>query len=343
MSRGEGKARSPIDPGDVRRGPVRIDRRALIGAGLALAATGARAAAPVVRVDDPRLEAVLEPRQTLRTLYRGGRWCEGPCWLPHRAGLAFSDVKRNHILLLTRAGEVETLVAPSNNANGNTLDARGRLITCEHRGRRVVRRDPDGAVTVLADSFAGKPLNAPNDAVLGPDGAIWFTDPVYGIAEPEEGIQAEPEQRARRVYRIPEPGRVEAMTAAVDQPNGLAFAPDGKTLYVAESGAARNPEGGRAILAFPVEADRLGAPRVFAALEAGVPDGLKVDLDGRVYAACIDGVRIFDPAGVLLGRVATPTTAANLAFGGPDDRTLFITAGSAVHAIELRAPALRRF
>ena len=321
-----------------------IDRRALIGAfALGVAAPAARAAEAVVRMDDPRLAAILDPLQRLRTLYGGGRWCEGPCWVPARGGLVFSDVRRNQILLLTRTWGAEILIAPADNANGNALDARGRLVTCEHRGRRVVRREADGELTVLADAFAGNPLNAPNDAVLGPDGAIWFTDPVFGITEPEEGLQALPEQRARRVYRVREPGQVEAMTDAVDQPNGLAFSPNGKTLYVAEAGAALNPEGGRAILAFPVEPDRLGAPRTFAQIEAGIPDGLKVDVDGRVYAACVDGARIFDPDGTRLGRIATPTPAGNLAFGGEDGRTLFITAGAMIHAVDLKAPALTRF
>lgn len=312
-------------------------RRSLLGAGLGLVAATTVRAAGVVRVDDPRLDALIDPAAELRTPVRDGRWCEGPCWAPALGGLVFSDTRANRIRVLAADGAVRTLHDPSDNANGNALDGAGRLVTCEHRTRRVVRREADGAVTVLADSFAGKPLNSPNDAVLGPDGAIWFTDPVFGITQPEEGIPAEPEQAARRVYRIAAPGRVEAMTDALDQPNGLAFAPDGRTLYVSEAGAALDPEGGRAVLAFAVAGDgRLGAPRTFAAVEAGVPDGLKVDAAGRVYAACLDGVRIFAPDGTRLGRIATPVTAANLAFGGADGRRLFIAAGHAIHAIDLR-------
>ncbi len=317
------------------------DRRTLLMGGLVLGAAalaGRAEAAPVVRVDDPRLGTIIDPQATLATLYAEGRWCEGPCWAPALGGLVFSDVKANRIMVLSpgpEPGRPATFQAPSNNANGNTLDAQGRLVTCEHRGRRVVRREPDGGLTVLADAYDGRKLNSPNDAVQGPDGAIWFTDPIYGITEPEEGIQAEPEQAARRVYRVPEPGRIEAVTDVLDQPNGLAFAPDGRTLYVSESGAALNPEGGRAILAFPVENGRLGRHRVFAELEAGVPDGLKVDAQGHVFAACIDGVRIYHPDGTRLGRIATPVVAANMAFGARG--RLYIAASHAIHAIDLKA------
>lgn len=319
-----------------------VHRRAVLGAGLGLIAVStARSAAPVVRVDDRRLEALIDPAAELRTLFSDGRWCEGPCWAPAFGGLVFSDTKANRMRVLADDGSVRTLFDPSRNANGNAVDAQGRLITCEHRTRRVVRRDADGALTVLADAFGGRRLNAPNDAVVAADGAVWFTDPVFGITQAEEGILADPEQSARRVYRVAAPGtadaRVEAMTDALDQPNGLAFAPDGRTLYVSETGASLNPEAGRAVMAFPVGTDgRLGAPRTFAPVEAGVPDGLKADAEGRVYAACEDGIRIFAADGTRLGRIATPTAAANLAFGGSDGRRLFIAAGHAILAIDLR-------
>jgi len=320
-----------------------IRRRALLaGAGAALALTAwPAAAAPIVRVDDPRLRDVLDPGAPLRTLYAGGRWCEGLCYAGHLGGLIVSDVRANRMIRIDDDGSTHVFRDPSNNANGNTLDGEGRLVTCEHRGRRVVRREPDGTKIVLADAFAGRRLNSPNDAVVAADGAVWFTDPVFGITQPEEGILAEPEQGARRVYRVTAPGtpaaKVEAMTDALDQPNGLAFAPDGRTLYVSESGASLNPEAGRAVMAFSVGADgRLGPPRTFAPIEAGVPDGLKVDGAGRVYAACGDGIRIFAPDGTPLGRIATPTPAANLAFGGSDGRRLFVAAGHAILAIDLR-------
>ncbi|AWN44156.1 SMP-30/gluconolactonase/LRE family protein [Methylobacterium durans] len=315
-----------------------LRRRDVLATGiLALALPRPARAAPVVRSLDPRFAAVADPASRLETIYTGGRWCEGLCPAPHLGGLVFSDVKANRICVLGEDGRVRPFRDPSNNANGNALDREGRLVTCEHRGRRVVRREPDGRLTVLADSFAGKPLNSPNDAVLGPDGAIWFTDPIFGIRLPDEGVMAESAQRARRVYRVAQPGRVEAMTDAADQPNGLAFAPDGGTFYLSDAGAALQPEGASAILAFPVGPDqRLGAPRLFAEIETGAPDGLTVDAEGRLYAACEDGVRVFDPDGTWLGRIATPRAAANVALGGPDRRRLTITAGPAIHAIDLK-------
>ena len=307
-------------------------------AAAALAASRA-AAAPVLRADDPRFTDVVAPGTPLRTLYAAGRWCEGLCYAGALGGLIVSDVRANRMLRIADDGGVSVFRDPSNNANGNTLDAEGRLVTCEHRGRRVVRREADGRLTVLADSFAGRPLNSPNDAALAPDGAIWFTDPVFGITMPDEGLMATPAQGARRVYRIdPASGHVEGMSDAVGQPNGIAFSPDGTRLYVSDTSAAlKNPEGARAILTFAVEnGRRLGPPTVFATLEAGVPDGLAVDAGGRVYAACFDGVRVYAPDGTQLGRIATATDAANVAFGGPDGRRLFIAAGAAVHAIDLK-------
>lgn len=311
----------------------------LSGAGATLAIGPERAgAAPLIRLDDRRLASVVDADAPVLTLYTGGRWCEGPCFAPALGGLVFSDVRANRMMVLGGDGVARVFRDPSNNANGNVLDARGRLVTCEHRGRRVVLREADGTLTVLAAAYRGQPLNSPNDAALGPDGAIWFTDPVFGITMPDEGIKAEPAQSARRVYRIDPSGEVEAMTEAVGQPNGIAFAPDGRTLYVSDASAAlKNPEGTRTILAFATGAGGpLPPPRVVATLEAGVPDGLATDVEGRLYAACFDGIRIYEPDGTMLGRIATATDAGNLAFGGQDGRRLFVCAGPTIHAIDLK-------
>jgi gluconolactonase len=320
-----------------------LRRRDFLAAGLAasaLAGPGRARAAPIVRRLDPRLDAIIDAGARLKTLHWGARWCEGLCWAPALGGLVFSDVRANRISVLDAERRVSTLRDPANNPNGNALDAQGRLVTCEHRGRRVVRRAPDGSLTVLADTYDGKPLNAPNDVTLGPDGALWFTDPVFGIRQADEGLMAEPAQSARRVYRIDPSGQLGAVTDAVGQPNGLAFAPDGRILYVSDASAALNPEAARRILAFAVEPDRrLGPARVFAELESGVPDGLAVDANGNLYAACEDGVRLYAPDGTPLGRIATPKAAANLAFGGPDRRRLFIAAGDAILAVDLKVAA----
>jgi len=294
-------------------------------------------AAPILRFDDPEFHAVVDPAARVTTLYDGGRWCEGPCYAPRLGGLVFSDVRANRMMLIGGDGTVRPFRDPSDNANGNTLDGQGRLVTCEHRGRRVVRAEADGTLTVLADRYEGKPLNSPNDTALAPDGAIWFTDPIFGISMPEEGIVRTPEQAARRVYRIDPDGTLTGMSDALDQPNGLAFSPDGRLLYVSDTGGSLNPEGARSVSVFPVEKGRsLGAPRPFATVETGVPDGLAVDAEGRVYAACGDGVRVFRPDGRLLGRIATAQEAANVTFGGPDGRRLFIASGPALMAIDLK-------
>ena len=321
-----------------------MKRRDVLAAGigfgaLALCRPGwARGAATA---EDGDLSAILKPGARLETLYEGGRWCEGPCWLPERGGLVFSDVRANRMMLLTEGGEAQPYRDPSDNANGSVLDAQGRLVTCQHRTRSIVREEADGTLTTLADRFDGKRLNSPNDAVLASDGAIWFTDPVYGIRQPDEGLMAEPEQAARRVYRIAPDGRLEARIARLDQPNGLAFSPDGATLYVSESGAALNPEGPSGIWAFGIGRDgSADEGRLFAAISPGVSDGLAVSEAGLLFAACQDGVRIFGADGTQLGRIPTATASSNVAFGGPDGRRLFITAGEKVHAIDLQVAGL---
>ncbi len=323
-----------------------LTRREFVAAGLTMtggfmvarSAWAQGAAAP----SDGDMSGLLSPGARLETLYEGGRWCEGPCWLPDRNSLVFSDVRANRMNLLTASRLISPYRDPSNNANGNVLDAEGRLVTCEHRSRRVVREEADGTLIVLADAFDGKRLNSPNDATLAPDGAIWFTDPVYGIRQPDEGIMAEPEQAARRVYRIAPNGRLEARTDRLDQPNGLAFSPDGGTLYVSESGAALNPEGPSGIWAFAVAADgSLDEGRLFASISPGVSDGLEVSEAGHVFAACQDGVRVFGPDGRRIGSIPTATASSNVAFGGAGGKRLFITAGKAVHAIDLAIAGLR--
>ncbi|WP_235918930.1 SMP-30/gluconolactonase/LRE family protein [Aureimonas psammosilenae] len=317
------------------------DRRDILKLGLGSAILAAMPriaeAAPLVRVDDPELASVIDPTARARTIFEGGKWCEGTCYVPALAGLVFSDVKSNRLWLVKDDGSREPYRDPSNNSNGNVLDAEGRLVTCEHRTRRVVRQEKDGTLTTLAETFEGKRLNSPNDAVLAPDGAIWFTDPTYGITQPAEGILAEPEQTARRVYRIDPSGRLEAKSDAFDQPNGIGFSPDGRVLYVSETGGGANPEGARGIHAFDVSAEgNLSGKRIFAAYDSGVPDGLAVDVEGRVYAASGDGVRIYGSDGRMLGRIATAKTVGNLAFGGPDGRRLFIAATDVIQVIDMK-------
>ncbi|MDV2986512.1 UNVERIFIED_CONTAM: SMP-30/gluconolactonase/LRE family protein [Methylobacteriaceae bacterium AG10] len=304
-----------------------VPRRPLLG--LALLA----ALAPRVRAADT-LSAVLDPAARVETLYDEGTWCEGPVWAPTLGGLVFSDVRRNRMMLIREGGRAEVFREPSNNANGNTLDAQGRLITCEHRTSRVVRRETDGSLTVLADRYAGGRLNSPNDVVVSRDGALWFTDPSYGIDQAEEGEPRPSEQKGRFVFRLAPGGSLAVVTDRFVQPNGLAFSPDERILYVSESANREGAPG--EIRAFDVSDGRLSNERVFATVPNGVPDGLKVDAEGRVYAGTGDGVRIWSAEGRPVGLIPTEGPCANIAFGGPDGRRLFVCAGKRVLAVETK-------
>lgn len=286
-------------------------------------------------VDDRSVRSVVDPMARLMLLYDRGRWCEGPVWSTRHGGLVFSDVRANRIMRLGPDGQVLSMRDPSGFANGNALDAEGRLVTCAHLGRRVVRQEHDGGLTVLADRFAGRRLNAPNDLVVA-HGAIWFTDPTFGLVEPEEGRMVPAEQRGRFVFRLDPDGDLAVVSDSFEQPNGLAFSPDGSVLYISDTSASLDPEGKREIRAFDVvDGRRLKGERVFATVPSGIPDGLKVDVDGRVYTATDAGAWIWQADGTPVGRIATPGICGNLAFGGPDGRRLFLCNGTDIHGIDL--------
>ncbi len=311
-----------------------FDRRSVIaGAAAAIGAVACPVPARAVRA------GIVDPGARLATILSGGRWMEGPAWDRRLGRLVCSDVKGNVILAIAPGGgDPIRLRDPANNANGNAFDREGRLVSCEHLTRRVVRQEKDGRITVLAATHAGRRLNSPNDLAIAADGSIWFTDPIFGITQPDEGLPAEPEQAGRCVYRIDPGGSLGIVTDALDQPNGIAFSPDGRTLYVSDAGAALNGEGPRAIHAFDVvDGRRLARGRRFARLDHGIPDGLAVDTAGRVYAATADGAAIWSVGGEPLATIPTPVTCGNLAFGGRDGRTLFLCAGDRVFSIRTTA------
>jgi gluconolactonase len=273
----------------------------------------------------------------------GFRWTEGPVWMAHLQCLFFNDIP-NRQMLRWREGEgVTVALANSEFANGNTTDLEGRMVSCEHGGRRVVRRtDPENleAVEVLAAMVDGKRLNSPNDVVVKSDGSIWFTDPPYGIDSDIEGYQADSEIGGNHVYRIDPKGGLAAVATDFDRPNGLAFSPDESLLYVADSGAAqgssfpgfdyRRPHHIRVLDVVP---EGLAGSRVFAVIEPGVPDGLRVDTGGFVWTSAGDGIRCLSPQGDPVGRILLPEVASNCCFGGSEGRDLFITASSAVYRV----------
>lgn len=257
---------------------------------------------------------------------------EGPVWVKDGGYLIFSDIPKDELKKWTAAGGVTTYRTPSRNTNGNTLDAAGRLLSCEHTGRRVAVQEKDGTLKTLVDSFEGKKLNSPNDVAVKSDGTIWFTDPEYGLKTNPTTKQKEgKEQPGNFVYRHdPKSGRTTAVVKDFVQPNGLAFSPDEKKLYVADSGAPKH------IRVFPVNADgTLGTGSVFCTLDQGAPDGIRVDQHGRVWSSAGDGVQIFGPDGRLIGRILVPESPANLCFGGDDGRTLFMTARKSLYCVRV--------
>jgi gluconolactonase len=292
---------------------------------------------PVYEVLHPRFRALILPNTQLECLYDQCRWAEGPVWFNDGGYLLWSDIPNERILRWTPEQGVSVYRPRSNFANGNTRDLQGRLITCEHGTRRVTRTEPDGSITVIADRFEGKRLNSPNDVVVHPDGAVWFTDPTYGILSDYEGFKAEPEQAGRNVYRVdPSTGEVRCVISDFVQPNGLAFSPDGATLYVADSARSHDPGAPHHIRAFRVEQGGWpGESRVLAQIEPGIPDGLRVDVEGNIWTSAGDGIQCFAADGTLLGKILLPQKVANLTFGGPRRNRLFIAANTSLYMIHV--------
>jgi len=271
----------------------------------------------------------------LETIYGDCRWAEGPVWFGDLNCLLWSDIPNDRILRYVPGVGVSEFRKPSGNTNGNTRDRQGRLVSCSHGNRRVERTEHDGTITTLADSYKGKRLNSPNDLVVRSDGTIWFTDPAYGIESDYEGNRAEMEQDGCHVYCIdPRAGSVTRVADDFDRPNGLAFSVDEQTLYVADSGFSHGPDRPHHIREFKVNTDNtLSAGKVFAEIHPGLPDGFRLDRNGNIWTTAGDGVHIYTGSGVLLGKIRTPRTPANVTFGGPKKNWLFIAATDSVHVL----------
>jgi gluconolactonase len=293
---------------------------------------------PNVQVLDPSFAALRLPLASVEQLATGCRWSEGPVYFGDGRYVLWSDIPNDRILKWEEeTGAVSVFRKTSWNANGNTRDRHGRLVTCEHRGRRVTRTEYDGTITVLMDSHQGKRLNSPNDVVVKSDGSIWFTDPSFGISGYYEGEKAESEI-APAVWRIDgQTGQPTMMTDDIEGPNGLAFSPDESILYVVASRASPN----RLIRAFNVVdgGKKLTNNRVFIDAEAGTPDGFRIDIGGNLWCgwgmgdAALDGVRVFDKNARPIGHIALPERAANLCFGGRFRNRLFMAASHGLYAL----------
>jgi len=289
-----------------------------------------------VTILDPRMRDLTLAIARVERISNGHLWAEGPVW--HAAGefLLWSDIPQNRTYQWVPDLGVRVFSHDSNNANGQTMDGAGRRIVCEHLTRSVVRYDHAGNREVLADNHQGLRLNAPNDVVVAQDGAIWFTDPTYGILSDYEGRRAKPEQPGCYVYRIdPVTGAVEARITTMQKPNGLAFSPSGDRLFVADSSASHDDHGHRHIMGFAIspEGEVTDAGNVVAQVSQGVPDGLRIDEFGNLWVSSAAGVEVFAPDGTALGILNLPEPAANLCFGGPKGNRLFITASSSVYAV----------
>ena len=295
-------------------------------------------------VFDKRFKSLMIGIAQLDKLADGCIWAEGPVWFADGGYLLWSDIPNNRMLRWTPETGVSVFRAESNISNGNTRDRQGRLITCEHLTRRVTRTEPDGSITVIADKHKGKRLNSPNDVVVKSDDSIWFTDPSYGIMTEFEGSRSEQEQGGCYVYRVdPKTGEIATVVEDFVKPNGLAFSPDEKTLYIADSAASHDPNAPHHIRAFDVvDGRKLINSRVFCDIKGGsIPDGFRVDVNGNVWTSA-DGVECYAPDGTLLGRIKVPEIVANVCFGGKRRNRLFITATTSLYAIYVNTTGVQR-
>ena len=285
----------------------------------------------------PEFERYILDNATLDVLGDGFRWLEGLVWMGDADCLLFQDLPRNRTMRWTENAGISVYRAPSDYANGQTRDREGRLIACSHHGRCLYRTEYDGTVTKLVSHHASKRLNAPNDVVAKSDGTIWFTDPVYGISNDFEGGRQASEQPPA-VYRFdPASGEIRVVADDFGGPNGLAFSPDEKRLYIAETGDQSRPDPKQYIRVFEVGADgALSGGDIFHKIEPGYCDGLRCDEHGNIWSSAADGVHCLSPAGELLGKILIPFRVSNICFGGgPHKNRLFIGGSHTLYAVFL--------
>jgi gluconolactonase len=322
-----------------------------------------------VLIEDPRAMGLALEGETLRCLASGATWSEGPVWMQEDQSLLFSDIPGNRMMRWSQKDGLSEWRSQVAFTNGHAREADGALLHCSHGQRAIVRTrfgrggiagaggplaQRDSADEIVVSHYQGRRLNSPNDLVVKSDGTIWFTDPPYGILSNREGYQAASEQPANYVFRFdPKLAALhgldssEALIAVSDwvqHPNGLAFSPDEKILYVTDTSAAietQTARGHHHIVAFDViDGHRLANPRVFAVIEPGLPDGIKVDTRGWVFSSSLDSVQVFHPDGTRLARIPVPEKIGNLVFGGERLDELFIVASQSLYCVRLRAQGI---
>jgi gluconolactonase len=351
--------REDIKPSVIPTSGAGLDRRAFLTATVAAAAGAVLAPAasaidrdwtgqkpvrypdPDIVVLDKRFEKYKLGNTPIQRLHTGTLWAEGPAWSGVGRFLLWSDIPNNRQMRwLEEDGHVSVFRSPAGNSNGNTFDWEGRQIACEHGNRRVVRYEHNGSVTVLADKWQGKALNAPNDAVVHPDGGIWFTDPGYGSMMNYEGNKGELLIK-EATYRIdPKSGKTDLVTDELFKPNGLCFSPDYKKLYIADTGGSTK----QGIKVYDITDDKkLRNGRKFVSMELkgqeGVADGIRADVDGNIWASAgwigdgYDGVHIFAPNGDRIGQILLPEICSNVCFGGAKRNRLFMTGSQSLYSV----------
>jgi len=289
---------------------------------------------PDIVVLDNRFRRYVVGNTSIKRLYTGTLWSEGPAWNGVGRYLLWSDIPNNvQMRWVEDDGRVTVFRNPSGNSNGNTFDFEGRELSCEHGNRRVVRYEPSGTVTVIADKFQGKRLNSPNDIVVHPDGSIWFTDPRYGINGNYEGFKGQSETK-EAVYRVdPKTGQIDKVSDDQDQPNGICFSPDYKKVYIADTGMPHD------VRVYDIDGKLLkNGKRLLTMMAPGgngnaAADGMRCDVDGNLWAGATPGVQVITPEGQLIGAIRLPETCANISFGGPKRNRLFMTASQSLYAV----------
>jgi gluconolactonase len=294
---------------------------------------------PAVLVHDPRFARLIIGHALIEKLWTGCRWAEGPAYFPAGKYLVWSDIPNDRVMRFDETdGSVSVFWPQCGNHNGHTTDREGRLISCEHLRRRVTRVEHDGSLTVLASHFAGKRLNSPNDVAVKSDGSIWFTDPTYGIDSDYEGDAAESEIGHCHVYRIdPVTGEVAAVVSDLVRPNGVAFGPGERELFVADTGRTHQPDLPASIAAYELAADGwpTGAKRMFCTTEAGLYDGFRFDRQGHLWTSAGTNVFCYAPDGAHIGTLEIGEIVGNLCFGGTKRNRLYICGQTSLYGYYL--------
>ena len=300
---------------------------------------------PHIDVIDPSFAKLCLLNSHYEKLWGEGRWTEGPVYFGDGRFLLFSDIPNNRIIRYDETDDSTSVWrSPSRHSNGQTRDRQGRLVTCEHSGRQVSRTEYDGRQTVLASHHQGQKFNSPNDVVVASDGAVWFTDPTYGIDGDYEGDFAESEIGGSHLYRIdPVSGEVSIACDDFVKPNGLAFSADESVLFVGDTGATHVPDGPRHIRKFNMSDGRLSGGEVISVCDKGLYDGFRIDVLGNIWASAADGVHCINPDGALIGKILIPETVSNVCWGGPKRNRLYITATTSLYATYLGVCGLSYF